>query len=253
MTYAAKLGARDISTGAEWQIAEPHHTLIVHLGGRMDALETELDGHCTNLGPANPAEYWLIPAGSAYAAAARGQTIRFVEIAIPEALLDADARAARFDADLAGLALASAGGDARATDAILERLGASRADPSGRRMAAPIARRLRMLVHDELGQPLHLADLAAEAGTSVNTLLRSFRATFGISPAQFLIEQRLRRAQWLLQETGEGITAIALRAGFSSHALLTSHFSRRYRMSPREWRTIAGAIAKNGSTSPPVS
>lgn len=85
--------------------------------------------------------------------------------------------------------------------------------------------RLREYIDAHLDQPLRLADLAAEAGLSEYHFARMFKQSQGQAPHQYLLQQRLQRAERLLRESSESITEIALRCGFSS----TSHFSNRFR------------------------
>ena len=79
-----------------------------------------------------------------------------------------------------------------------------------------------------LGVRRLLDDLAAVAGMSVHNFLRAFRKSFGTTPAQYVIDQRLRRARWLLTNTAHDIVAIALETGFSSHSHLTATMHRRH-------------------------
>lgn len=85
--------------------------------------------------------------------------------------------------------------------------------------------RLREFIDAHLDQPLRLTDLAAVAGLSEYHFARMFRQSQGQAPHQYLLQQRLLRAEQLLQESSDSITEIALRCGFSS----TSHFSNRFR------------------------
>jgi AraC family transcriptional regulator len=97
-------------------------------------------------------------------------------------------------------------------------------------------RRIESYVHDNLDRELMLDDLAAVAGLSVHNFLRAFRKSFGTTPAQFVIDQRLRRARWLLTNTAHDIVAIALETGFSSHSHLTATMHRRHGITPRSLR-----------------
>ena len=67
----------DIRQPTEWRIKDTRHTMVVHLGGEMHALETEMDGHGGSQGPAIAGEVWSIPAGRSYASRARGTVIHY--------------------------------------------------------------------------------------------------------------------------------------------------------------------------------
>jgi hypothetical protein len=67
----------DISKPTDWQILDRRHVTVVHLGGHMQRLETELDGFGGSYGPALPGEVWTVPAGRKYASHACGAAIRY--------------------------------------------------------------------------------------------------------------------------------------------------------------------------------
>jgi transcriptional regulator GlxA family with amidase domain len=53
---------------------------------------------------------------------------------------------------------------------------------------------------------------------------------------QWLILRRIRAAQELLEETDQGVDAIAAATGFGTGELLRYHFRKCVGISPREWR-----------------
>ena len=87
-----------------------------------------------------------------------------------------------------------------------------------------------------LDQPLTLADLAREAHLSTRTLARRFETATGMTPMRWLVAQRVRRAQQLLEATDEPVERIAELAGFGSAANLRQHFSRVIGVSPLGYR-----------------
>src|SRR5690606_19825512 len=54
----------DIRRGTEWSINAREHTLIVHLGGTMRELDTEIEGVGATHDSPSPGDLWLVPAGS---------------------------------------------------------------------------------------------------------------------------------------------------------------------------------------------
>ncbi|HZD37711.1 MAG TPA: helix-turn-helix domain-containing protein [Actinomycetes bacterium] len=87
-----------------------------------------------------------------------------------------------------------------------------------------------------LDQPLTLADLARAAHLSKRTLARRFEGAVGTTPMRWLLAQRVRRAQHLLEATDEPVERIAELAGFGSPANLRQHFSRATGVSPLSYR-----------------
>jgi AraC family transcriptional regulator len=85
-------------------------------------------------------------------------------------------------------------------------------------------------------QPLTLSDIARAACLSPNHFLRSYKQLFGMSPHQFLTEKRLQEAKKLLLRTEKSITDICLEVGFQSPSSFTGLFSKRFAMSPSQFR-----------------
>ncbi|MFK3980802.1 helix-turn-helix domain-containing protein [Micromonospora sp. NPDC050397] len=89
-----------------------------------------------------------------------------------------------------------------------------------------------------LDQPLTVAELAHRAHLSPRTFARRFRDTVGTSPLQWLVEQRVRVAQELLETTDEPVERIARRAGFGNPVSLRRHFRRVTSVSPQTYRHV---------------
>jgi AraC family transcriptional regulator, transcriptional activator FtrA len=87
-----------------------------------------------------------------------------------------------------------------------------------------------------LDQPLTLADLAQEAGLAPRTLARRFHAVLGTSPLQWLLTQRVRLAQQLLESTDHPIDRIAERSGLGTPGNLRHQFAKELGTSPRRYR-----------------
>ncbi|MBT0771976.1 DJ-1/PfpI family protein [Kineosporia sp. J2-2] len=91
---------------------------------------------------------------------------------------------------------------------------------------------------DNLGKPLTVADLAARAHLAPRTFARHFRERVGGTPLQWLIQQRVRLAQELLETTDEPIESIARTTGFGSSAGLREHFRKIATISPSGYRHL---------------
>lgn len=76
-----------------------------------------------------------------------------------------------------------------------------------------------------LAQEITLAELAELVDISPFHFSRLFKQSLGVSPYQYLLQQRIERAKQLLKQTDQPITAIALACGFNSH----SHLGRKFR------------------------
>lgn len=67
-----------------------------------------------------------------------------------------------------------------------------------------------------LGSPLTIEALAREAGMSRRTFIRRFEAAAGTPPGRWIMEQRIRRAQALLETSSLSVDEIAFQCGFAS-------------------------------------
>uniref|UniRef100_UPI000A3BA249 GlxA family transcriptional regulator n=2 Tax=Streptomyces TaxID=1883 RepID=UPI000A3BA249 len=64
-----------------------------------------------------------------------------------------------------------------------------------------------------LHQPIQLRDMAEQEAMSVRTFTRRFREETGVSPGQWLTQQRVERARYLLESTGLSVDQVARDAG----------------------------------------
>ena len=91
-----------------------------------------------------------------------------------------------------------------------------------------------MLAH--LSQDLSLDVLARQIGFSPYHFARLFRQTMGESPHQFVLRQRIERAQHLLKEADVPLAHIALECGFANQSHLSLVFKRHLGLTPRAYR-----------------
>jgi transcriptional regulator GlxA family with amidase domain len=91
-----------------------------------------------------------------------------------------------------------------------------------------------------LDAPLPVTRLASQASMSPRTFARRFRSEMGVTPARWVREQRLRRAQTLLETTSEPVETVAYRSGFTDGAALRASFARRLGTTPTGYRLRFG-------------
>ncbi|MFA1549779.1 helix-turn-helix domain-containing protein [Actinomadura chokoriensis] len=99
----------------------------------------------------------------------------------------------------------------------------------------PLAALLPWII-ERLDQPLTVEDLARQAGMSSRHLGRHFRAVTGATPLQWLLTQRIRHAQELLEKTDAGIDTIAAATGMGTATTLRRHFNRTVGVPPDTYR-----------------
>ncbi|MEV4166363.1 helix-turn-helix domain-containing protein [Nonomuraea dietziae] len=89
---------------------------------------------------------------------------------------------------------------------------------------------------ERLDHPLTVEDLARQAAMSSRNLGRHFRSVAGTTPLQWLLTQRIRRAQELLETTDDSVEAIAAATGMGTGTTLRRHFNRTVGVPPDAYR-----------------
>lgn len=97
-------------------------------------------------------------------------------------------------------------------------------------------RRARDLIDRDYAEPLDLDTLASEATVSKYHFLRCFAATYGKTPAVYLAERRIERAQDLLRATNLTVTEVCMLVGYSSLGSFSSKFRELVGVSPSEYQ-----------------
>lgn len=97
-------------------------------------------------------------------------------------------------------------------------------------------------IEDHAAEPLDLDALAGISGSSKYHFLRTFRRTVGMTPYQFVLTIRIRRAALRLVRTSETVASIAFEAGFGDLSTFNKRFRELFGMSPSAYRR-RGSIA----------
>jgi AraC-like DNA-binding protein len=80
------------------------------------------------------------------------------------------------------------------------------------------------------------ADLARELGLGSERFLRLFKATYGMPPRRWLLEQRIAEARFRLSQANEPIGVIAESIGYSDRHLFNRQFKALVGRTPRAFR-----------------
>lgn len=102
----------------------------------------------------------------------------------------------------------------------------------------------RVLRHIEINaaEPLDLTALAAVACMSKYHFLRSFRRSTGVTPHQYLLGLRLRRAAQQLCSSTAPVSSIAFEAGFGDLSTFNAGFRAQFGASPGNFRAAHGRL-----------
>jgi AraC family transcriptional regulator len=102
---------------------------------------------------------------------------------------------------------------------------------------APAAlRRSIEYIEANLDRDLRLTELAREASLSMSHFVRSFRQSTGKTPHQFLLQQRVRRAQTLMRNSRTSLADVAVASGFADQHHLSRVFRRITGVTPTHFR-----------------
>jgi AraC-like DNA-binding protein len=102
------------------------------------------------------------------------------------------------------------------------------------------ADRARQFIHATLDTDVTAGQLEAAAGCSRFALHRAFVSAYGMTPADYQRQLRLRTARGLIA-SGQPISAAAAVAGFADQSHLTRWFSRYYGITPGDYRRSVAA------------
>jgi AraC-like DNA-binding protein len=197
---------------------------------------------------------WIIPAGARHDYWAAGENRQLVldlpaaSVAVPERFFE---RPRAIDVDPRVTALVqtvalNAGGAAPADSPLSRRFawqaatnlcGAliedARVDEARGLDFARIDRWLRA----HLSEPLRIADLAAHCGFGMRRFHQLFNEAFGETPHRYLHRLRLDAALMLLADPRATLSGIALEVGFADQSAFTHAFTKRFGVSPGQWRS----------------
>jgi AraC family transcriptional regulator len=109
------------------------------------------------------------------------------------------------------------------------------AQPKDRRRAVEAA----LWMDEHAHEPLGLESVGREMGLSPFHFLRLFSRVLGVTPHQYLVRSRLRRAARLLADPGLSITEVAGEVGFGDLSNFVRTFHRAAGVSPRRFRQAA--------------
>ncbi len=98
------------------------------------------------------------------------------------------------------------------------------------------------LFHERFGEKLSIAQVARQAGVSVNQLERLFRKTIGETPQHCLLRVRLEQAGRLLRDSHDSVAGVAQACGFYDQAHFSHAFSAEVGCSPLAYRRRHQAV-----------
>lgn len=114
--------------------------------------------------------------------------------------------------------------------------------PESRVPANVFVERAEELMRSRLSEPLRIAEIAAEVGISQSQLARLFIQAHGLTPLQFLLDERARLARRLLSQTTIPIKQVARSCGLPDPHAFNRFVNDRLGSSPRKVRAARGEV-----------
>lgn len=103
-------------------------------------------------------------------------------------------------------------------------------------------KKLKQLILDVPENIFLIEDMAQRIGISPYHMIRQFKAVCGLTPHQFQIQCRVRKAQKLL-EKGESVVETAYATGFCDQSHFDRHFHKIVRLTPSEYKQSVKQLA----------
>lgn len=237
--------------GVERRHAHGFHQIVLPVAG---ALEMTVEAAQGRVGDGQGV---IVATGAPHSFAARGDN-RFVVLDLPPHALLPDAALHQADAFFAVDAaldalvryLASEAANAPLDDPTahhaaalllraLERRRAPHPAGQGAEQGSDPIARAHNLMRDRCAEPLTVADLAEAVGLAPSRFHELFRARTGTTPARFLNDLRLDRAEALLRSGDLPLAEVAQAVGFSDQSALTRSLKRRRGVTPGALRGLS--------------
>ena len=99
-----------------------------------------------------------------------------------------------------------------------------------------VSEKLRDYLLDHYSSDIKLEDLCKISFLSKNQTINIFRNEYGVTPHQFLIQTRLKKACELIISTDDSFKSIGYKVGFSDYTNFYKMFCHQYNLSPKEYR-----------------
>ena len=99
-------------------------------------------------------------------------------------------------------------------------------------------------IKNETATPWNSTTLAALVNLSPSRFRHLFKQETGTTPAQYLKEYRLRKAEKMLRTTFLSVKQVLKHVGLGSNAHFVYDFKKKYGMTPTEYRRTVGYSSK---------
>ena len=112
-------------------------------------------------------------------------------------------------------------------------------EPHAHGLSSSDLRRVLAFIDAHLAQDLTLSTLASVTSLSPHYFALQFRRSIGVSPHQYVIQQRIETAKRLLLNSNTALAEVAGSIGFANQSHFNLHFKRLVGVTPGQYRRAA--------------
>jgi len=109
---------------------------------------------------------------------------------------------------------------------------------------------VKQLILERLTETVEVTELAQACALSRSHFSRAFKCSTGLSPQEWIRQQRIIRAKQLIQHTDLSLTQISFECGFCDQAHFCHIFTRSEGITPFAWRCQVMENLKNKKSQP---
>ena len=103
---------------------------------------------------------------------------------------------------------------------------------------------MMQFLHQNYAKDISLEEIACYANISKSTVLNLFNRFLHITPINYLIAYRLKKAALLIKNTEKKINTISCETGFHNVDYFCRAFKKSYKMTPTEYRKSKNSTVK---------
>jgi AraC family transcriptional regulator len=119
----------------------------------------------------------------------------------------------------------------------------SQLKPARGGLTAAQLRRVKELIDAQISTDVTISDLAVVAELSQFHFIRAFKESVGLSPYQYILSERVRRAKELLSKGDLPVSDVALAAGFHNAYQMNRVFRKLVGLTPTALRRQTGVVS----------
>jgi AraC-like DNA-binding protein len=97
-------------------------------------------------------------------------------------------------------------------------------------------KKIMAYIDHNIDNNISVAQIKREFGLNKNNLASLFSDNFEVSPSKYIINKKLENASNLLLDTDLSVTDIAFKFNFSSGSKFSSHFKKKYSLTPLQFK-----------------